>query len=104
MYIASMSNMNASNAPLFDCIWQTKDLKLVRVRDMTRDHVRNALQWVTTREPRSNLYSAFWENFRLEDGTMPEELDNIYCDKDGKMYRDWAAIFLARLLDPDLPE
>jgi hypothetical protein len=77
----------------FDEVWHTEHQGPIKVRDMKRSHVRNSLQWVMRRQDRSILGTA---------------LDDTYLsdvkDKDGLYYRDWIAIFTARLLDPELDE
>jgi hypothetical protein len=54
----------------------TKDTILVK--DMTRSHVQNSLNWCIKKK------------------ADPDE------QKDGVLYSDWIAFFLARLLDPTL--
>lgn len=77
----------------FDEVWTTEHQGPIAVRDMKRSHVRNSLQWCLRRESRSILGTAL-------DGAYLSEVK----DKDGLYYRDWIAIFTARLLDPELAE
>ena len=77
----------------FDTVWNTEHQGPIKVRDMKRSHVRNSLQWVLRRQDRTILGS------EIDDDDMA-----IVKDKDGLYYRDWIAIFTARLLDPELDE
>lgn len=80
----------------FDTIWETEHQGPIKVRDMKRSHVRNSLQWVLRRQDRTVLGTDFDE---FDDGGPYNQKD-----KDGLYYRDWIAIFTARLLDPELAE
>lgn len=80
----------------FSQVWNTKDEGPILVQDMKRSHVRNSLQWCLRRLDRSVLGT---KDDNFDDGGPYGE-----CDKDGYYYRDWVAIFTARLLDPDLAE
>ena len=64
---------------------------------MKRSHVRNALQWCMRREGRTILGTR-WDFDDIDDSIPSTK------DKDGYYYRDWIAIFTARLLDPELKE
>lgn len=77
-----------------DDIWTTRLGEPIQVSKMTRAHVRNSLQWCILREGRTIL------------GTEWDDHDwaRTVKDKDGLYYRDWIAIFTARLLSPDLAE
>jgi hypothetical protein len=83
----------------FDEVWQTENQGPIQVRDMKRSHVRNSLQWVLRRQDRTVLGTEF-DNFDDVDAGGPYNQK----DKDGLYYRDWIAIFTARLLDPSLDE
>lgn len=90
----SFCSANMTNQ--FDEVWHTKDQGPIKVRDMKRSHVRNSLQWCLRRE---------------SDTIIGTDLDVVTGwkawdtkDKDGLYYRDWIAIFTARLLDPTLGE
>ena len=78
----------------FEEVWHTRDEGPILVKDMKRSHVRNSLQWCMKRECNTVL------------GTKDDNFDDGgpygQCDKDGYYYRDWIAIFVARLLDPEL--
>lgn len=80
----------------FDEVWVTQHEGPIKVRDMKRSHVRNSLQWVLRRQDRTILGTEF-------DVDVSAHLD-WNRDKDGLYYRDWIAIFTARLLDPTLAE
>jgi hypothetical protein len=64
---------------------------------MTRSHVRNALQWAMRRESRTVLGTDMDVDLSIAHPVW-------HRDKDGLYYRDWIAIFTARLLDPELEE
>lgn len=73
-----------------EIIWVTKDQQHININNMARPHVRNALQWCMAREHHSVIHQ------QRQDWPFP--IDN----KDGHLYRDWIAMFTARLLDPTL--
>jgi hypothetical protein len=84
----------------FERVWQTEHQGPIQVRDMKRSHVRNSLQWCLRRQDRTVLGTDM-------DDTDWKKVDPEYQirrDKDGLYYRDWIAIFTARLLDPALDE
>lgn len=66
---------------LIDMVWWTKDLRQMKLGEMTREHVRNALQWCLQRQSSRN--GPTW--------------------KDGHTYQQWVTSFTIRLLDPTLP-
>lgn len=75
-----------------DTVWTTEKQGPIKVRDMTRPHVRNSLQWCLRRESHTVLGTD------IDDWAESWE----FKDKDGLYYRDWIAIFTTRLLDPAL--
>ena len=81
----------------FDEVWVTENQGPIKVRDMKRSHVRNSLQWCLRRQVRTVLGTE-WD---LPDSYNDKDVER---DKDGLYYRDWIAIFTARLLDPALAE
>lgn len=72
-----------------EMIWVTKGGEMLRLGDMSREHVRNCLQFCTRK------YS--------ELGAWEKEL-GIPVTKDGYRYPEWCAAFTAKLLDPNLSE
>ncbi|HET8688442.1 MAG TPA: hypothetical protein VFM18_17665 [Methanosarcina sp.] len=63
-----------------ELIWRTKTKQDIKIRSMSRSHVRNTLQWC------------------IRKNAGPDD------EKDGILYKDWIAYFTIRLLDPDLGE
>lgn len=78
----------------FDHVWVTQYDGPVKVKDMTRSHIHNCLQWVLRRQRNTVL------------GTDCSNTSNTWAatfkDKDGLYYSEWISIFVARLLDPTL--
>jgi hypothetical protein len=67
--------------PLKDMVWWTEDLRAIPLGEMTRPHVRNALQWCIRRQ----------------------STEKFTRSKDGYTYQEWVTAFTVRLLDPSLP-
>jgi hypothetical protein len=65
---------------LVDMVWWTEKLDDIPLGKMTRNHIRNALQWCISKNP-----------------------PNATVKKDGYTYQQWITAFTIRLLDPDLP-
>jgi hypothetical protein len=65
---------------LVDMVWWTKKYEEIPLGKMTRNHVRNALQWCIRKQP-----------------------SNVTFTKDGYTCQQWITAFTVRLLDPDLP-
>jgi hypothetical protein len=63
---------------LVDMVWWTEKLDELPLGEMSRAHVRNALQWCLPRVGRDK-------------------------SKDGHTYQEWVTAFTIRLLDPTLP-
>jgi hypothetical protein len=65
---------------LVDMVWWTEKFEEIPLGKMTRNHVRNALQWCIRKQPADRLVA-----------------------KDRYTYQEWITAFTVRLLDPDLP-
>lgn len=85
----------------FEEVWHTRDEGPILVKDMKRSHVRNSLQWCMKREGDTILGTGFDIDWTSVNGNLTQ-ITSARKDKDGYYYRDWIAIFVARLLDPEL--
>jgi hypothetical protein len=74
------TDLQKSNSSYLDLTWITKDYIEVQVRNMSRSHVRNSLQWCLKHQIGPN------------------------STKNGIHYSDWIMYFTIRLLDPELGE
>ena len=72
--------------PLKDMVWWTEDLRTIPLGEMTRDHVRNALQWCIRRQSTEKF----------------TQYSKLLACKDGYTYQEWITAFTVRLLDPNL--
>jgi len=74
-------NLNTTPVKSYlDYQWKTKDKEILTVREMSRGHVQNTLQWCIRKQ------------------ASPDD------EKDNVRYSNWIAYFTARLLDPELGE
>jgi hypothetical protein len=80
--ISIINGMLQNNVPFdyLDLIWHQRTGDSIKLRKMSRSHVRNTLQWC------------------IRKGAGPDD------EKDGIRYADWIAYFTTRLLDPELGE
>lgn len=76
----------------FDQEWTTEHNGKIKVKDMTREHVRNCLQWCSRMEHRTIIGSV------IDLDTEPMAWIVEMKGKDGLYYRDWIALFTTRLL------
>jgi hypothetical protein len=78
-----------------DWIWYTRDNIELLVRDMSRSHVRNSLQWCIQRQANQSYQR------------RPRDIFDVFGtigDKDGRFFDEWITAFTIRLLDPALGE
>ena len=87
----------------FNHVWVTQHEGPVLVRNMTRSHVRNSLQWCMRRLD-STVLGTDLDTMLASNWSITGSSIDYVKDKDGFYYSEWIAIFTARLLDPELAD